>query len=35
MNTYVRILRYVRPHLGLFALAIGTMALWAALDAFS
>ncbi|HEX6042557.1 ABC transporter ATP-binding protein [Longimicrobium sp.] len=35
MNTYVRILRYVRPHAGLFGLAIGTMALWAALDAFS
>jgi subfamily B ATP-binding cassette protein MsbA len=35
MNTYFRILRYVRPHSGLFSLAIGTMALWAALDAFS
>ncbi|HEU0301812.1 MAG TPA: ABC transporter ATP-binding protein, partial [Longimicrobium sp.] len=35
MSTYLRILRYVRPHAGLFALAIGTMALWAALDAFS
>ncbi|HEX2077367.1 MAG TPA: ABC transporter ATP-binding protein [Longimicrobium sp.] len=35
MNTYLRILRYVRPHAGLFSLAIGTMALWAALDAFS
>ena len=35
MNTYFRILRYVRPHRGLFALAIGTMAIWAALDAFS
>jgi subfamily B ATP-binding cassette protein MsbA len=35
MNTYRRILRYVRPHSGLFGLAIGTMALWAALDAFS
>ncbi|HEU4883972.1 MAG TPA: ABC transporter ATP-binding protein [Longimicrobium sp.] len=35
MNTYVRILRYVRPHAGLFALAICMMAVWAALDAFS
>jgi subfamily B ATP-binding cassette protein MsbA len=35
MNTYLRILRYVRPHAGLFGLAIATMALWAALDAFS
>jgi subfamily B ATP-binding cassette protein MsbA len=35
MNTYFRILRYVGPHKGLFALAIGMMAVWAALDAFS
>jgi subfamily B ATP-binding cassette protein MsbA len=35
MTTYFRILRYVRPHGGLFALAIGMMAIWAALDAFS
>jgi ATP-binding cassette, subfamily B, bacterial MsbA len=35
MNTYVRILRYLRPHGGLFGLAVGMMALWAALDAFS
>jgi ATP-binding cassette, subfamily B, bacterial MsbA len=35
MNTYVRILRYLRPHGGLFALAVVAMALWAALDAFS
>ena len=33
MNTYFRILRYVRPHGGLFALAIVMMAVWAALDA--
>ncbi|HWK90522.1 MAG TPA: ABC transporter ATP-binding protein, partial [Longimicrobium sp.] len=35
MNTYFRILRYVRPHAGLFSLAIGMMVVWAALDAFS
>jgi subfamily B ATP-binding cassette protein MsbA len=35
MNTYLRILRYVRPHAGLFSLAIVGMAVWAALDAFS
>ena len=35
MSTYLRILAYVRPHAGLFVLAIVMMALWAALDAFS
>jgi subfamily B ATP-binding cassette protein MsbA len=35
MNDYLRILRYVRPHVGLFTLAITMMGLWAALDAFS
>ena len=35
MKLYLRILRYLRPHAGLFALGIGMMAMWAALDAFS
>ena len=35
MSTYLRILRYVRPHSGLFALSVAMMAVWAALDAFS
>jgi ATP-binding cassette, subfamily B, bacterial MsbA len=35
MNTYVRILRYLGPHRGLFGLAITGMVVWAALDAFS
>ncbi|HEX2203848.1 MAG TPA: ABC transporter ATP-binding protein [Longimicrobium sp.] len=35
MTLYLRILRYLKPHLGLYGLGIGMMALWAALDAFS
>ncbi|CAN5763424.1 ABC transporter ATP-binding protein [soil metagenome] len=35
MSTYLRILRYLRPHLGLFAVAVVAMTFFAALDAFS
>jgi subfamily B ATP-binding cassette protein MsbA len=35
MNLYVRILRYLRPHFGLFAVSIAAMTVFAALDAFS
>jgi hypothetical protein len=35
MKLYLRILRYVRPHLALFAWAILAMTFYAALDAFS
>ena len=35
MKLYLRILRYVRPHLALFAWAILAMTVYAALDAFS
>jgi ATP-binding cassette, subfamily B, bacterial MsbA len=35
MTLYLRILRYLRPHGGLFGVAIGAMCLFAALDAFS
>ncbi len=35
MKVYLRILRYLRPHLGLFAVSVVAMAVFAALDAFS
>ena len=35
MKLYLRILRYVRPHLALFSGAIAAMSVYAALDAFS
>ncbi|HEX8692416.1 MAG TPA: ABC transporter ATP-binding protein [Longimicrobium sp.] len=35
MKLYLRILRYLRPHAGLFALCVGAMTVHAALDAFS
>jgi ATP-binding cassette, subfamily B, bacterial MsbA len=35
MKLYFRILRYLRPHAGLYALSIAAMTLFAALDAFS
>ena len=35
MTLYLRILRYLRPHVGLFGLSIGAMVVFAALDAFS
>jgi ATP-binding cassette, subfamily B, bacterial MsbA len=35
MKTYLRILGYLRPHSGLFAVSIAAMTLHAALDAFS
>ncbi len=35
MKLYLRILSYLRPHLGLFCLSVIAMALFAALDAFS
>jgi ATP-binding cassette, subfamily B, bacterial MsbA len=35
MRTYLRILRYLRPHLGLFFVSIAAMTVFAALDAFS
>ena len=35
MNTYTRILRYLRPHAGIFSLSIAAMVVFAALDAFS
>jgi subfamily B ATP-binding cassette protein MsbA len=35
MKLYLRILRYLRPHLGLFTVSIVAMTIFAALDAFS
>ncbi|HET7276379.1 MAG TPA: ABC transporter transmembrane domain-containing protein, partial [Longimicrobiaceae bacterium] len=35
MTLYLRILKYLRPHLGLFAISIVAMTIFAALDAFS
>jgi ATP-binding cassette, subfamily B, bacterial MsbA len=35
MTLYLRILRYLRPHLGLFCVAVLAMTVFAALDAFS
>ncbi|HEX7239707.1 MAG TPA: ABC transporter ATP-binding protein [Longimicrobiaceae bacterium] len=35
MKLYLRILRYLRPHWGLFALSVAAMTVHAALDAFS
>ncbi len=35
MSIYRRILRYLRPHLGLFAISIVAMTIFASLDAFS
>ena len=35
MRLYLRVLRYLRPHAGLFALSIGAMTVYGALDAFS
>jgi ABC-type multidrug transport system fused ATPase/permease subunit len=35
MTTYRRLLRYLRPHLGIFSISVGAMIIYAALDAFS
>ncbi|HJR42673.1 MAG TPA: ABC transporter ATP-binding protein [Gemmatimonadaceae bacterium] len=35
MKLYLRILRYLRPHVGLFIVSIAAMTIFAALDAFS
>ena len=35
MTLYPRILRYLRPHVGLFIVSIAAMTIFAALDAFS
>ncbi len=35
MKLYLRILRYLKPHLGLFGLSIAAMTVFSALDAFS
>jgi subfamily B ATP-binding cassette protein MsbA len=35
MSVYLRILRYLRPHAGVFGLSVGAMVVYAALDAFS